>query len=88
MFDLGIGSTWQTGLAWLKEPRYSWPHTKNLIRSSLSDTEIRTPIKIILNITLPIDESTKVQLVMSEYWTFSEAACSLAKTIQRVKMVR
>ena len=29
-----------------------------------------------------------VQFVMSEYWTFSEATCSLAKTIQRIKIVR
>ena len=88
--NLRIGSTWQTGPSWLREPRYSWPCTRNFTRTNLPDNETRDPIKIVLAVNLISDESSNsmVQFIMSEYWTFSEAACSLAKTIQRVKMVR
>ena len=81
--DLGIGSTWQSGPSWLTQPRYSWPCNRSFTRTSLPDNETREPIKIVLNVNLISDESSNsmVQFVMSEYWTFSEAACSLARNI-------
>merc|ERR1712237_149930 len=56
----------------------------------MAPRETREPIMIVLNVNLISEESSNsmVQFVMSEYWTFTEAACSLAKTIQRVKFVR
>ena len=45
--DIGIGSFWQVGPAFLCTPRDSWPVTRNFVRVRLPDNEVRHPGQIV-----------------------------------------
>ena len=51
--------------------------------------ETKTPIRVIMSAKVSnTSSSSMVQFVLNQYWTFSEAAFSLAKTISTVKRIR
>ena len=87
--EIGFNSAWQTGTNWLKEHHYNWPCNRDFTFKELPTEETKTPIRVIMAANISNSSfSSIVQFVLDEYWTFSEAAFSLAKTISSIKRVR
>merc|ERR1712105_101902 len=54
--DIGPGSLWQEGPAWLKHPRHSWSHCSwEFCRKSFPEEENKHPIRILLIKSHPKD---------------------------------
>ena len=87
--EIGFNSAWQTGPNWLKEPCYNWPCNRDFTFKELPTEETKTPIRVMMAAKVSnLSSSSMVQFVLEEYWTFSKAAFSLAKTISSIKRVR
>ena len=86
---LGPGSVWQSGPHWLREPRYNWPCNRDFAFRELPSEETKTPIRVVMaaKVTNSLT-SSMVQFALNQYWTFSEATFSLARTISAVKQLR
>ena len=86
LHKLGPGSVWQSGPHWLREPRYNWPCNRDFTFKELSSEETKTPICVVMAAKVNNSHTSSiVQFVLNQYWTFLEAAFSLAKTISAVK---
>ena len=46
--EIGPRSLWQQGPKWLLQPRSQWLSMRDFCRESFSDTETRSPIKILV----------------------------------------
>merc|ERR1712002_849575 len=89
LHKLGPGSVWQSGPHWLREPRYNWPCNRDFTFKELPSEETKTPIRVVMAAKASNSPTySMVQFVLNQYWTFSEAAFSLAKTISAVKRIR
>ena len=87
--EIGFNSVWQSGPSWLKKPRFNWPCNRDFTLKELPAEEIKTPIRVIMAAKVSkLSSASMVQFVLEEYWTFSEAAFSLAKTISSIKRLR
>ena len=54
--DIGPGSLWQEGPAWLKHPRHPWSHcSRKFCRKSFPEEETKHPIHILLIKSRPKD---------------------------------
>ena len=87
--QIGPDSAWQTGPNWLKEPNYNWPCNRDFTFKELPTEETKTPIRVVVATKVSkLSSASMVQFVLEEYWTFSEAAFSLARTISSIKRLR
>ena len=86
--NLGLGSSWQSGPAWLRQPRHAWPTTREFVPSPLPSEETKEPIRIV-SVTLPAkDTNNWIRYVLEDSNTFTQASHKLASAIHEVQKLK